>query len=105
MILHYYGLLDKIESCFTFQSFEVEEGKVYIQNSSRFGYEPATMSIKNPAMFIKKHGKFYRFVIEGFSVTVLDGVIPIDCDTVSEIFKEASKLIDKSADYAKGHSQ
>lgn len=93
MKLHYYGVLDSLESCYTFQAFEVEGMKVYIQNSPRFGYEPATMDIKNPAMFIEKDGEYYRFVIEDFKVAVADGIIVTDNIIVSKLLKEASKII------------
>ena len=93
MKLHYYGVLDSLESCYTFQTFDVEGVRVYIQNSPRFGYEPATMEIKNPAMFIEKGGEYYRFVIEDFKIKVVDGVIDIEDTLVSEMVEKASQFI------------
>ena len=93
MKLHYYGVLDSLESCYTFQIFDVEGVRVYIQNSPRFGYEPATMEIKNPAMFIEKGGEYYRFVIEDFKIKVVDGVIDIEDTLVSEMVEKASQFI------------
>ena len=93
MKLHYYGVLDSLESCYTFQTFDVEGVRVYIQNSPRFGYEPATMEIKNPALFIEKDGEYYRFVIEDFKIKVVDGVIDIEDTLVSEMVEKASQFI------------
>ena len=93
MKLHYYGVLDSLESCYTFQTFDINDIKVHIQNSPRFGYEPATMSIKDPAMFIEKDGDFYRFVIENFIVTIEDGKIRIDDTIVQNILNEAVKIL------------
>lgn len=93
MKLHYYGVLDSLESCYTFQTFDVEGVRVFIQNSPRFGYEPATMEIKNPAMFIEKDGEYYRFVIEDFKIKVVDGVIDIEDTLVSEMVEKASQFI------------
>lgn len=94
MNLHYYGMLDNPESCFTFQAFEMEGAIVYIQNSPRFGYEPATMNIANPALFIEKDSVFYRFVIENFKITVINGKIMLDGSTIIEIMEGASIFID-----------
>lgn len=93
MKIHYYGKLDSMESCYTFQTFEIKEVKVHIQNSTRFGYDSATLSIKNPAMFIEKNGEFFRFVIEDFIANVKDGKIMIENDTVQRMLNEAVLLI------------
>ena len=93
MKIHYYGKLDSMESCYTFQTFDINDVIVHIQNSSRFGYEPATMSIRNPAMFIEKNGEFFRFVIEDFIANVKKGKIMIEGDTVRRILNEAILLI------------
>lgn len=93
MKIHYYGKLDSLESCYTFQTFDINDVKVHIQNSTRFGYEPATLSIKNPAMFIEKNGEFFRFVIEEFIVNIKDGKILIDKDTMLRMLNEAILLI------------
>lgn len=93
MKLHYYGVLDSLESCYTFQSFEVEGLKVYIQNSPLFGYEPATMVIKNPAMFIEKNGVYYRFVIEDLKIEVKEGIIDIDDNAIVELTRGAVAFI------------
>ena len=93
MKLHYYGRLDTLESCFTYQTFEVEGVTLLLQNAPRFGYEPATMTIKNPALFVKKDDGYYRFVIEDFKVEVKDGVLTIEDEQLKEIAKEAIGLI------------
>lgn len=93
MKIHYYGKLDSLESCYTFQTFDINDVKVHIQNSTRFGYDPATLSIKNPAMFIEKNGEFFRFVIEDFIANVKDGIIMIENDTVQKMLNEAVLLI------------
>jgi len=93
MKIHYYGKLDSMESCYTFQTFDINDVKVHIQNSTRFGYEPATLSIKNPAMFIEKNGEFFRFVVEDFITNIKDGKIMIENDTVQRILNEAVLLI------------
>lgn len=93
MKIHYYGKLDSLESCYTFQTFDINDVKVHIQNSTRFGYEPATLSIKNPAMFIEKNGEFFRFVIEDFVANVKVGKIMIDNDTMQRLQNEAILLI------------
>ena len=43
---------------------------MYIQNSPNFGYEPATMDIKNMVMFIEKDVEYYQLVIEYFKIEV-----------------------------------
>lgn len=93
MKIHYYGMLDSLESCYTYQAFDIEGITMLLQNAPRFGYEPATMTIKNPAMFIKKEEGYYRFVIEDFKVEVVNGVLLISEDKVKEIIKEAIKQI------------
>ena len=93
MKIHYYGKLDSLESCYTFQTFDINDVKVHIQNSTRFGYEPATLSIKNPAMFIEKNGEFFRFVIEDFVANIKVGKIIIDKDTMLRMLNEAILLI------------
>lgn len=93
MNLHYYGMLDSLESCYTYQAFDIEGITMLLQNAPRFGYEPATMTIKNPAMFIKKEDGYYRFVIEDFKVEVVNGTLKVNEGKVKEIIKEAIKLI------------
>lgn len=78
MRLHYYGRLDSLESCYSFQEYEIDGMTLHLQNAPRFGYEPATMIIKNPAMFIKREDGYLRYVIEDFSLEVVDGVIKLD---------------------------
>ena len=86
-------MLDSLASCYTYQAFDIEGITMLLQNAPRFGYEPATMTIKNPAMFIKKEEGYYRFVIEDFKVEVVNGVLLISEDKVKEIIKEAIKQI------------
>lgn len=93
MNLHYYGKLDGLESCYTFQTFEVNGIKLHIQNSPRFGYEPATMNIKNPAMFIEKENGFYRFEIEDFVISIEDGNIKINQEVINKILLGVSDII------------
>lgn len=85
MKLHYYGMLDSLESCYTFQEFEMDGMKLYIQNSSRFGYEPATMEINNPALFVKTKAGYLRYGIEDFSLDVVHGVIKMDEEILKDI--------------------
>ncbi len=85
MKVHYYGILDNQESCYTFQGFNVDGIKLYIQNSPRFGYEPATMKIINPALFVEDGAGFHRFVIEDFKVDVKDGKLQISDVVLREI--------------------
>ncbi len=85
MNLHYYGKLDKLESCYTFQKIETKGRRLYIQNSPRFGYEPATMTINNPALFVEDGAGFHRFVIEDFKVDVKDGKLQIIDGVIREI--------------------
>ena len=93
MKVHYYGRLDNLESCYTYQAFEEEGLSLFLQNGPMFGFEPATMIIKNPAMFIKKNDCYYRFVIEGFEVDIKDGKIDIDKNVLIDIFNSALILI------------
>ena len=88
MKIHYYGMLDSLESCYTFQEFEVNGVKMYIQNSPRFGYEPATMTIQNPALFIFDGSTYHRYVLEDYEVEVKDGNIHISEDEVLGIANE-----------------
>ncbi len=85
MNLHYYGRLDSLESCYSFQEFEKEGVTLFLQNAPRFGYEPATMMIKNPAMFVKKEDGYHRYVIEEFSLDVVDGVIKMNEEILKDI--------------------
>jgi hypothetical protein len=87
MRLHYYGRLDNMESCYSFQEFEMGSVTLFLQNAPRFGYEPATMMIKNPAMFVKKEDGYHRYVIEDFSLDVVDGVIKMDEDILKDIVR------------------
>lgn len=93
MRIHYYGRLDNLESCFTYQTFDIEGVSLLIQNSPRFGYEPATMIIRNPAMFIKNENGYFRFVIEDFEVEVVKGIVLIEDSTKIQILKEAFSYI------------
>lgn len=88
MKLHYYGRLDSLESCYTFQEFEVEGLKIYLQNSTRFGYEPSTMAIKDPALFVENDGVFHRYVVEGLTLKVIEGRIENGSQTIDEIMKK-----------------
>jgi len=87
MRLHYYGRLDSLESCYSFQEYEINGMTLLLQNSPRFGYEPATMIIKNPAMFIKKEDGYHRYVIEDFSLEVVDGVIKMGEEILKDIVR------------------
>lgn len=89
MNIHYYGRLDNLESCYTYQAFDVEGVTMLLQNAPRFGYEPATMFIKDPAMFIKNGDGYYRFVIEDYEVEVVRGVLMIDDLVKEQILKKA----------------
>ena len=89
MRLHFYGILNSLESCFTYQEFEIDGKVMLLQNSPRFGYEPATMVINNPAMFIPKGDEFYRFVIEDFCVDVKDGILQIEDSLLRDILGES----------------
>ena len=82
MKVHYYGRLDNLESCYTYQAFEEEGLSLFLQKI-----------IKNPAMFIKKNDCYYRFVIEGFEVDIKDGKIDIDKNVLIDIFNSALILI------------
>ena len=93
MRVHFYGRLDDMESCYTFQVFDMGDVKLYLQNAPRFGYEPATMTIKNPALFIKKENDYFRFVIEDFELEVVNGQININVDSLKEICEQALGLI------------
>ena len=64
-----------------------------LQNAPRFGYKPATMTIKNPAMFIKKEDGYYRFVIENFEIEVKNGKIRIEEDVLEDIIKKVQVLL------------
>lgn len=70
MKLYCYSVLDSQERCYTFQTFDIGDVRVYIQNSPNFGYEPATMDIKNMVMFIEKDVEYYQLVIEYFKIEV-----------------------------------
>ncbi len=89
MKVHFYGKLDNLESCYTFQAFDIDGLTVFLQNAPRFGYEPATMTIKNPALFLKKKDGYYRYVIENFEINVVNGKIQIEKSELREILTEA----------------
>lgn len=93
MKVHFYGKLDNLESCFTFQTFNIDGVTILLQNAPRFGYRPASLIIKNPAMFIKKDDGYYRFVVEDFKVEVLNGTLMIDEETINKIIENAKELI------------
>lgn len=93
MKVHYYGRLDNLESCYTYQEFETEGLSIFLQNGPMFGYEPATMIIKDPAMFIKKNDSYYRYVIEEFEVDIKEGVIKIDKNDLIGIIDNALMFI------------
>ncbi len=93
MKIHYYGKLDSMESCYTYQAFDIDGTTLLLQNAPRFGYEPASMTIKNPALFIKQSGSYYRFVIEDLEVEVKDGILSIGETKVREIFNAARILL------------
>lgn len=92
MKIHFYGRLDNLESCYTYQAFDIEGVSMLIQNAPRFGYDPATMTIKDPAMFIKNNDGYYRFVIEDFEVQVVSGELKLDDNVKKMILKEASSF-------------
>lgn len=89
MKIHFYGRLDSLESCYTYQAFDIEGVTLLLQNAPRFGYEPASMTIKNPAMFIKKEEGYHRFVIEDFEIEVKDGKIQMEEGDLKDILKKA----------------
>jgi len=93
MRVHFYGKLDDMESCYTFQVFDMNGVELYLQNAPRFGYEPATMTIKNPALFVKKENDYYRFVIEDFELEVVNGQININGDLLKDISEQALGVI------------
>lgn len=93
MRVHFYGRLDDMESCYTFQVFDINGVSLFLQNAPMFGYEPATMIIKNPALFIKKEDDYFRFVIEDFELEVVNGQISINVDSLKEICEQALGLI------------
>ena len=64
MKIHYYGLLDSLESSYTFQEFVVDGIAVYLQKSPRFGFDARNIVINDPAMFIHSDKGYYRFVLE-----------------------------------------
>lgn len=70
MKLHYYGILDNLESCFTFQEFMIDGIAIYLQKSPRFGFDAKNIVIKDPAMFIYSDKGFYRFVLEDVEINV-----------------------------------
>ena len=93
MRVHFYGRLDGIESCYTFQVFDMNGIELYLQNAPRFGYEPATMTIKNPALFIKRENDYFRFVIEDYGLQVVNGQVDIDENLLKDISEQALRLI------------
>ena len=93
MKLHYYGQLDSLESCYTFQKFEMDGTTLYLQNSTRFGFEPSSMAISNPALFVKKDEEFYRFVIEDYTLNIVDGEIAIGQAELMKIREMAIALL------------
>lgn len=93
MRVHFYGRLDGIESCYTFQVFDMGDVTLYLQNAPRFGYEPATMTIKNPALFIEKGNDYFRYVIEDLELEVVNGQIDIKDGILKEICEQALGLI------------
>ena len=93
MRVHFYGRLDGIESCYTFQVFDMKGIELYLQNAPRFGYEPATMTIKNPALFVKIGTDYYRYVIENFELEVINGQVDIDDHLLKEIRGQALAMI------------
>ena len=70
MKLHYYGILDNLESCFTFQEFVVDGVSIYLQKSPRFGFDAKNIVIKDPAMFVHSDKGYYRFVLEDEKIEV-----------------------------------
>lgn len=89
MRIHYYGRLDNLESCFTYQTFHIEGVSLLIQNGPRFGYVPATMIIRNPAMFIINKNGCFRFVIEDYEVEVVKGKVNVEDSAKVQILNEA----------------
>lgn len=70
MKLHYYGLLNSLESSFTFQEFVVDGVSIYLQKSPRFGFDAKNIVIKDPAMFVHSDKGYYRFVLEDEKIEV-----------------------------------
>lgn len=70
MKLHYYGLLNSLESSFTFQEFVVDGVSIYLQKSPRFGFDAKNIVIKDPAMFVHSDKGYYRFVLENEKIEV-----------------------------------
>ena len=93
MKVHYYGQLDSLESCYSFQEFNEYGVNLFLQNSTRFGYQPATMIIKDTALFIKKNGNYYRFVVEDYEVEVCNGYLLLQTGDLHSIIKAANHFI------------
>lgn len=93
MKVHFYGKLDNLESCYTFQTFDIDGVTLLLQNAPRFGYEPATMTISNPALFLKKKDGYYRFVVEDYKIEVVEGIINIEEGGLKEMMRMAMEKV------------
>lgn len=88
MTLHYYGILDSLESCYTFQRIDMNGYVAFIQNSTRFGYEKKNICIQNPALFVLHKNRYYRFDIEGISINVSNGVALLSPQVLNDIHEK-----------------
>lgn len=91
MKVHYYGKLDSLESCYTFQEYKIDELSVYIQKSGRFGYEPTTITIDNPALFIYDGSSYERYVLEDYKIEVINGMPNLQYEEILAITNEIQK--------------
>jgi hypothetical protein len=94
MKLHYYGLLDNLESCFTFQGFVVDGVTVYLQKSPRFGFDARNIVIKDPAMFIHSDKGYYRYVLEDVIIEVdAEGNVMVSESFLRDCLKKAKDVV------------
>ena len=90
------GKLYSLESCYPFQVFEVDDKKLYLQSSGRFGVKTANYTIENPAMYLQIGNVYYRFDIEMLTiVTNENGDIEIGVDLRKSLVKNAIEIIGK----------
>ena len=94
MKLHYYGLLDSLESSFTFQEFVVDGVSIYLQKSPRFGFDARNIIIKDPAVFIHSDKGYYRFVLENEKIEVnADGDVVVSESFLKNCIEMAKTVV------------
>jgi hypothetical protein len=94
MKLHYYGLLDSLESSFTFQEFVVDGVSIYLQKSPRFGFDARNIIIKDPAVFIHSDKGYYRFVLEDKKIEVnADGDVVVSESFLKNCIEMAKNVV------------